>query len=73
MELPGEEIRIRLHDINYPEIQLKECIVRRFNSPFESQYRSYMYHILDYMDKIIALNERENKLKNAMINKCKKK
>lgn len=70
---PGEEIHIRLIDLNDPELRLKECIVRRFNSPFENQYRSYMYHIFDYLDKIIALNEREEKLKNAMINKHKKK
>ena len=60
---PGEEIRISLFDPNYPENRLKECIVRRFNNPFENQYRSCMYHILKYIDQIIELNKRENKLK----------
>ena len=63
MKQPGEEIRISLFDPNYPENQLKKCIVRRFNNIFENQYRSYMHHILDYMDKIIELNKRENKLR----------
>lgn len=63
MKQPGEEIIISLFDPNYPDNQLKECIVRRFNNIFENQYRSYMYHILGYIDKIIELNKRENKLR----------
>lgn len=59
---PGDIIKIKIIDEYYPDNVLKFCYVNRDPSKYPNLQRNLLYKILECMDKINELNEKEEKL-----------